>query len=596
MGSICSTTTECETVIKTQSLYLNKQTDDKIIQTSFSIQLADETINQEIENITTQVEYWKTLHKKSMLHGCIKYMQKITKNDLLQFWDRWKYTNIGSNIVLSEDIDIINEFNDSQDILLDQTNLDEAKSMIDFSNLVILNENPLRSFVKQTKNNEPAMPFANLFKFFEDMLDKKYESDVASLQANRQPSSIPDYFIDHLGRIYGLKKLAQKAMSQILVCLEELNRQNHNYGKVICRLLQIHDPQPIPTPLGLFLTKVRHDINKIISSKKQGSKIKGLEEIHIIDAISLIYTLFDTDKFSKYKAILLIKPKFITDEEYLAFRICNKIIRMGQTTENIFSMIDVNNRGVLGKSYLIENMKKILELHTSDQDLVMLGKILDPKDNNSVSRELFLNKISLKLYLDQTKNEKLTVSKSHFLNILIEVYKLIKVSDTAVLTSMFKAYNKIKINPSEFSQLILKLDNKMLQDQINYLYEESILQNSDSSLDGVILESFIKIVFKHAIGGKGLRDFSKLYTGLKVEDNENLDEKPTPIKIPETEADAELCRSPGISFGKRQSSDTIKKAPRRPSYNNVDRGKVSRGSTPTNLVRSKSPAFGFRNS
>ena len=246
----------------------------------------------------------------------------------------------------------------------------------------------------------------------------------------------------------------------------------------------------------------------MISNKRQAKKLKKLDEIHLVEAINLIYLLFDTDKFSRGKAIQLLKPKIISEDEYLIFRICQKIIRMGQTAENVFSMFDCNSNGTLTKTMVIDNIKKILEISFTDNDIKSLMTILDPKDTNSISREQFLSKISIKHYLEQTKDERITVSKSHFLEVLIEVYHIVQIKDTAILTSLFKSYNKAKINQTDFTEIISKIDNKLSQDQAEFYYNSALLQNSDATLDGVTIDAFIKCVFQNSIGKRGVRDFS----------------------------------------------------------------------------------------
>ena len=463
-----------------------------------------------------------------------------------------------------------------------------------------------------TRSNEQAMALNIVFRIFEELMDKKYEADQANFLTNRVPNSIPDFFIDHLKRVYGLKILAQKAMSQMMISLKELYDQNHNYGRIICRLLQIYDPQPIPTPLALFITKARHDMNKIIGSKKQGKRQNTLEEIQIIEAINLVYTLFETDKFSRAKGILLLKPKIMNEEEYLLFRICNKIIRMGQTIENIFIMFDEDSQGYLTRGNVIEGVKKILEISLSQQEIEMLNDTIDPKESNCITHDQFLGKLSLKQYLEQTKDQRLTISKSHFLGILIEIYNIVQIRDTAILTSIFKSYKKIKINQLEFLGMIGKIDNKISQDQSFILFKEALLLNDDCSLDGVTSDAFIKVVFKHAIGRRGLRDFRNFYLEMHREEYENIEEKLTPVKVDPDREVFERCKSPvlkptrkGSFIGlpekanlpksrrlSRMSSDLDKPK----NLPDSDKGKNNRPATSRGTEeRSKSPVFGKRN-
>ena len=340
MGSICSNAEDvlmnnCTCYSRAQSS--KRDFEEKSVQTSFIFSAGDDKHSKETEKLITEIEKLKLMHQRTVITNCIKYMTKVTHTELVSFWEKWKDTIFPETFETKEEFQIFDSFEEdeeNEEIKVSKLNVDEAKELIDYNNKIVLTENPLLQY--STRSNEQAMALNIVFRIFEELMDKKYEADQANFLTNRVPNSIPDFFIDHLKRVYGLKKLAQKAMSQMMISLKELYDQNHNYGRIICRLLQIYDPQPIPTPLALFITKARHDMNKIIGSKKQGKRQNTLEEIQIIEAINLVYTLFETDKFSRAKGILLLKPKIMNEEEYLLFRICNKIIRMGQTIENIF--------------------------------------------------------------------------------------------------------------------------------------------------------------------------------------------------------------------------------------------------------------------
>jgi hypothetical protein len=43
----------------------------------------------------------------------------------------------------------------------------------------------MAAFNKQGSKNEKPMAYVNIFKFFEDMMDKKFETDTSDLKANR---------------------------------------------------------------------------------------------------------------------------------------------------------------------------------------------------------------------------------------------------------------------------------------------------------------------------------------------------------------------------------------------------------------------------
>lgn len=437
-------------------------------------------------------------------------MKKNIKADLKEFMDRWKMLDIVelSGSESAGDITMFSTDDDMEEFKISEKNVAEAKDIIELENKLVLKENPLLAYTDFSKKSESAMAFTSVFRFFEEMMDKKYEADVANSLANRPPCTLPDFFIDHLNRVYGLKKLAQKALSQMMISLKILSDQGHSYGKIICKLLQVFDPEPVPTTLALFITKARIDLNKLISSKKQGKKVKRLEEIHIIDAINLVHNLFENDKFSRTRTVILLKPKLMSEEEFLLFRICNKLVRSGLTSEIVFFMFDTESQNEISMNQIYEGTKRCLEMFLTPNEQKVLQKIFGQKEGSLISRDYFCSKINLKTYLEKIKDESLTVSKWHFLDALIEVYKAVQLKDTVVLTSLFQNYKKVKVSQNEFYDMIYKLDSKILPDQYPLIYDEALMKNSDCSLDGVTLDAFIKTVFNRAIGKRGARDFS----------------------------------------------------------------------------------------
>ena len=447
--------------------------------------------------------------QKAKLALVVHYAKKHVKRNLRKIFFTWKnfqYLDEDEQRAL-EDLEIFEE-DEHPEVKIDRKILVDAQDKINSENLQVIKECPLYCYAELLPSNkEQAMPLSSLLRFFEEMIDKKYESDTANLLIKRPLASIPDFFLDHLVRVYGLKKLAQKAMWQMMKTLKQLSEQNHSYGKIMCRLLQVYDSQPIPTQLAWFMTRAQFEFKKVLSSKKQ-LKIRRLEEIHLIEAVNLTYSLFETDKFSRAKAISMLKPKIMTEEEFLMFRIYNKIIRMGNTAEILFSVLDVEGTGSIQLKSFLEYIKKNLEVIMNQADVRMIQGNFDGKDSGVVSKEVFLAKLQVKPFPEYMKNEKLTISKSTFLYTLAEVYKIIQLRDTAFLSSMFTSYKKLKITQSEFSEILSKLETRLHHEQMRDYYEEAVLLNSDYSLDGVLLDALIKVVFKNGIGRRGIRDFS----------------------------------------------------------------------------------------
>ena len=445
--------------------------------------------------------------KSSILSFFISKFHKQHKATLRPFWSRWKnFHEIElSELPALEDLEDFQE-EDHPEVRIDKSNLAEANNKLNLENLQMLKACPLFPYASRD-NSEQTIPVSFLVRFFEEMMEKKHEADLASLQSARPLTSVPDFFLDHLIRVYGLKKLAQKSMWQILKTLELLQSQGHAYGRIMCRMLQIFDSQPIPTSLAWFLTKARAEFNKLLYVRKAVLRQRRIEEVHLVEAVNLVYALFESDKFSRAKAVSLLRPKATADEDFLLFKISNRAIRMGLTSEIMFAVLDADSSGAVGLKEFLEYLRRTLEIMVSDSEAAILREAFSLKLTGLVDKEAFLSRFQVKQFSEYSKNEDWVVSKANFLSVLIEVYKTIQLKDIAVLTSLFKQYKKTKLAQPDFKELLLKLDKRLHHEQVCDLYEEALMYNSDYSLDGVLLDSLIKVVFLYGIGKRGVRDF-----------------------------------------------------------------------------------------
>jgi hypothetical protein len=77
-------------------------------------------------------------------------------------------------------------------------------------------------FNKQGAKNEKPMAYLNIFRFFEEMMDKKFEVDNQDLSDHRRPRTMTEFMMEHLNRMFGLKKLAIRHLSQIMPALNNM--------------------------------------------------------------------------------------------------------------------------------------------------------------------------------------------------------------------------------------------------------------------------------------------------------------------------------------------------------------------------------------
>lgn len=491
-------------------------------------QKSEELVIQNEKLIEQMIQQSNSKRKKT-LWAALKYIKRFCQQDMSEALERWKVLIDDNESTLNKTIDLdTSNIYDDNDVKVNQENITLALGIICEEKKAAIHDNPLVIYYDNHKGRgEKAMSYANVIKFFEDMLDKKYEADCADLEAKRAPRTFPDYMMDHLIRVYGLKKIAQKSLCQIIPTLEELNRRRHAYGTLISRLVQVIHHDPIPYQLALFLTKARVEFNKLVLNTEKDIKARGQGiaksenkdkegMAYLVDLMNLIYNLFENDKYSRAKAISLLKPDSMSTEQFMIFRICHKIIRMGETAEIIFGVIDMDrNNNEINRDQLVEGIRKYLELAMPEDELKILYNVLDPQNTNKISKYTFLNKINLKNYYETSKSHALTIKKSRFLLSLIEVYKTVQIKDTAVLASWFKSTEKTHLDFENFKEYIQTLDPLLSYEEIQSFYNDGLMLNHDASLEGLTSDAFCKVVIRESIGGRGARDFSKFYVELK---------------------------------------------------------------------------------
>ena len=113
----------------------------------------------------------------------------------------------------------------------------------------------MHTYKKNCIKGEKPMGYLNIFRFFEEMMDKKYEVDTGDLKAKRKPRTMTEFLIEHLNRMFGLKKIAYRHLAQIMPALNQLVVEKQPYGTLFSRLLQIFHPSPIMFPLAMYITK-----------------------------------------------------------------------------------------------------------------------------------------------------------------------------------------------------------------------------------------------------------------------------------------------------------------------------------------------------
>ena len=284
-------------------------------------------------------------------------------------------------------------------------------------------------------------------------------------------------------------------------------------------MFQLFDSEPVPELLALFLTKARFDFNKILMRKSTSndrpplpntSKFSVDGSVGLADIINLVYSLFDTDRLCKGTCIKFLKPENVNPEDYLLFRICHKLAKLGSQPENLFNGIDFNGNGAISKDELIEGIKNALELAIQPEEVDCLFEKIDLDCTGVIYKEDFTSFINFSTYLQYLNNEHFTVNITMFLSALIETYKVVQIKDTALMNSSLRRVPQL-LNYDQFSKLMRKIEPSLYEEELKEYFDEALNMAGSIVRDKFVnKENFVTVVIQHGVGGKGVRDFSMI--------------------------------------------------------------------------------------
>ena len=250
--------------------------------------------------------------------------------------------------------------------------------------------------------------------------------------------------------------------------------------------------------------RVMHDqgqkkgIDKKVETYGQNAfKAAGTGGLALVsDVIELVYSLFD--KESGTRALELMKPDNISEEEFVLYKICHKMSKLGSTPADIFGVLDTDGGGTISKGEFIKGIKKNLDLWIPEATIGKLFVNLNPGSSGEITKEIFLSKINMKTFLEWSKNPNWAISKASFLISLVEVYKHNQRKLSAHLNPNFAKYRKQGLEKNEFKELICIYESGLAEYEVDKLYNEAL--TIDASVEGASFKSTSSIMAKYGFG------------------------------------------------------------------------------------------------
>jgi hypothetical protein len=444
------------------------------------------------------------------------------------FFLRWRVLAVPQVVAVEEPKPVIID-DDSEGE--DETELDLVEEFLQEEKRKALETNVMvENFNKAGGKPERPLTIPQALKFFEDMMDKKFDADLGDIKNGRPLRTLPDFFLEFLSRTFGLKKLAIKMLCQIIPTLELMNTDGSPYCQFYCRLVQVSHPDPVPFPLAIFLTRVRIEFNplaeKYLRDKEARDSRKGIKrevgkgkgkdanttggEAYLIDVMGYVSSIFEGDRRSSELMLKLIQPSGIETVDYVVFRLCNKISKQGITLENAFLALDKDGRGAITESEFVRATRRVLELWVSVEDLSLLFRMIT-NGAREMTKEMFLAKINFKSYPENCKSDLYIVSRVTFLLSLIEVYHSRQKHDGARIKSLIGSRT---VTQESFEALIKRLDPTIDSGKVAALYSEGLKLVTDPE-QGMGVGPVIKVLLRHPVGPLKNSPFCKHHSDMK---------------------------------------------------------------------------------
>jgi Ca2+-binding EF-hand superfamily protein len=406
--------------------------------------------------------------------------------------------------------------------------LEEEKQQAVASNLI------LQTLQRANVPSEKPLTYLNVFKFFEEFMDKKFEVDTADFAALRRPRTITEFVMEHLIRQFGIKQLAVKFLGQLLPGLKILFKENNPYAILFARLLQLFHPDPIQFPLALFLTRIRPEFHTLIDKccrerevrEKRSSKkpAKGTTfgraqsdlaatggEAFTADAILLVYDIFANDYHSGVLALHLLKPEGISLVDYVLFCVCHKMAKQGNTPEAVFNLIDKDGGGSIDQGEFVQGIKTSLDLWLSEEDITEVHVALAV--NGQLSKAAFLSRCNFDWYQAVVKSDEYITTKCKFLNMLIDVFNRKQTNNAAQLLDLFHSRSEDPMTKETFTNVLKTLDPERNTDtRIEKMWSTGLGLSAGAT--ALSQAAFIKVMLQYPSGQFALSKFCKNYSDI----------------------------------------------------------------------------------
>ncbi|OMJ93950.1 hypothetical protein SteCoe_3009 [Stentor coeruleus] len=354
---------------------------------------------------------------------------------------------------------------------------------------------------------EPPMIYANLWKLMEGLMEEKAKVDKLDLALKRKPRHIAEFTMDFLLSHYGLQSLANKQLKAMTMSLEELNKVNHPYGVLFCRLLGLFHPRPISLDLSVYLLAVQHLFNAIALSNK-ATKFANHYEIlqygghaSIVDVMELIMKVCKNNRAVGERVIFSIHKESEYKLEIALLKVCGTMAKTGKKPKHFFDLLDNNSTNSLDYHEFVDGIRYTLGIWITQEEAEAICAYIDLNSNGVITMDEWVTRVDFNMYMQKIYAKESLVTKVQVLNAFIEEFELEMIEDYNKLRQTIKIRSLDQI---EFENYMRMVEPCLKDHEIIKMFEDI---RSIERTKNVSPEGFCIAVLKNKLGGYGIGSF-----------------------------------------------------------------------------------------
>ena len=379
--------------------------------------------------------------------------------------------------------DIESEISDFQcNLSLELSEISCSSALLEEDSRISIRNNRLLKMYNPKVKSSIRLQY--LIKSIEAILTNKFKDDLAALEKNREPLSMPEYLYQSLYKESPV--LADKKICEILNTFKE--HQHDLKVRFYCRLFQVFDVSPISFKLSLYLIKMRHFFNVFISKQVIPENLKKrVDKMQVIVILKSTRKLFNSDVPTGRIVLKHLKPESLSSVVWTVTCIEYYLYYRNILPADCFA--DISKGDTITEGEFVHLLTSVHDTYIQESDL---HDLFSSKSTGLMSKSEFNQLFDLDSFFK--RNQTYLIDQLQFLNALIEGYTSMRIRHYKEVESLIsRSYPKKQILSNyEAGQVLQQLcssfdPNKLLQ-----------------SMTEIHFKDLRKKIFELNVGGRGI--------------------------------------------------------------------------------------------